>query len=147
MEELVVKKFLEIDASAADVWDALTNPEKTKKYMFGSEVESDWKVGSTILWKGVVEGKEVVHLKGVIEEVEPGRMVRYSCFWPGSGDEDEPSNYTHVTYELSERDGRTLLTVSQGDFSKFTDGVIRFNHTIESWDAVFLALQELLEGR
>jgi len=143
MEELTVRKFLELDASISDVWEALTNPSITEKYMFGSRVETDWKVGSPIIWKGTVGGKEVVHLRGEIEEIEPGKMVRYSCFSPASGEEDEPENYTHVTYELSETGGKTLLNVSQGDFSGFTDGGIRFNHTIEAWDAVFLALQEI----
>jgi len=143
MEELTVRKFLELDAEMGDVWEALTNPDITEKYMFGSRVETDWKAGSPIVWKGKVDGEEVVHLRGEVEEIEPGRMVRYSCFYPASGEEDVPANYTHVTYELSEENGKTLLKVSQGDFSGFTDGEIRFNRTIEAWDAVFLALQEI----
>jgi uncharacterized protein YndB with AHSA1/START domain len=43
MEELFVKNSITINASPAKVWDALTNPEQTRKYMFGCETVSDWK--------------------------------------------------------------------------------------------------------
>lgn len=35
MEKLIVKKSILIKGDAVSVWDALINPEKTKKYMFG----------------------------------------------------------------------------------------------------------------
>ena len=36
------------------VWDMLTNPQKTKLYMFGCETVTDWKPGSELLWRGSV---------------------------------------------------------------------------------------------
>ena len=44
-------------ASPARVWSALTDPAEIKRYMFGSEVETDWKPGSTIVWKGEYQGR------------------------------------------------------------------------------------------
>ena len=41
----------EIDAPPEKVWRALTDPEVIKKYMFGSEVKTDWNPGSPITWK------------------------------------------------------------------------------------------------
>ncbi len=52
-KELVLKTFVSIDASTAKVWDALINPEQIKKYFFGTEAISDWKVGSTLIFKGI----------------------------------------------------------------------------------------------
>ena len=49
MESLFVKNIININAPALKVWDALVNPEQTKKYMFGCETVSDWKPGSPLL--------------------------------------------------------------------------------------------------
>ena len=43
MKNHVVKKTITIKAEPAAVWDALTNPEKTKRYFFNCRVISDWK--------------------------------------------------------------------------------------------------------
>ena len=43
MKDFIVKKEITINATPAEVWDALTNPEKTKEYFFNCEVHSDWK--------------------------------------------------------------------------------------------------------
>ncbi len=45
-KKLVANASIVINASAARVWDALTNPEAIKVYMFGSTVISDWREGS-----------------------------------------------------------------------------------------------------
>lgn len=37
-----------INGSQADVWDAITNPDKTEQYFYRTRVESDWEVGSSI---------------------------------------------------------------------------------------------------
>ena len=71
IQPLLVKNSVIIDAPASKVWDALTHPEQTKKYMFGCETVSDWKVGSALLWKGSYEGKEMVFVKGDIVEIQP----------------------------------------------------------------------------
>ncbi len=36
-KELIIKNSIVIDAPQSGVWDALVNPEQTKKYMFGCE--------------------------------------------------------------------------------------------------------------
>ena len=48
----------DIDAPRSEVWRALTDPDEIEKYMFGSRVETDWKPGSPITWKGEYEGKK-----------------------------------------------------------------------------------------
>lgn len=119
-KELIVKKSIKLNANTSKVWDALTNPELTKKYMYGCEVISDWKVGSPLIWKGAEDGK--IYVKGNILSIEPGKRLQFTTFDPNSKLEDKPSNYTTVTYELSPEDGTTELTVTQGDFAKAEDG-------------------------
>jgi uncharacterized protein YndB with AHSA1/START domain len=43
---------LEIDASPEDVWGILTDNDAFGEVMFGSEIVTDWKVGSPILFRG-----------------------------------------------------------------------------------------------
>jgi len=49
MGKQIVKKSIAISAGLQAVWGNLTNPEQTKKYMFGCETVSNWKVGNPLL--------------------------------------------------------------------------------------------------
>src|SRR4051812_31832994 len=112
MAQLIIKNKITFNASISKVWDALTNPEQTKKYMFGCETVSDWKKGSPLLWKGNYEGKDMVFVKGNIVDIEPEKFLAYSTFDPNSTMEDIPDNYLTVTYKLSSENGQTVLTVT-----------------------------------
>jgi uncharacterized protein YndB with AHSA1/START domain len=148
MNELTIKNTIEINASASKVWDALTNPEKTKIYMFGCETVSDWTVGSKLLWSGIYEDKEMVFVKGHIIEIEPTTKLVYSTFDPNSTIEDIPENYLNVTYELIENNGVTTLNVTQGDYSKVADGERRYKESSnngEGWNPILVEIKKLVE--
>jgi len=80
-----------ISAPRAEVWDALTNPEKVKKWMHGTEMSTDWKEGSPITWTGEWKGKPYQD-KGEVLEIEPEKMLRYTHWSPMGGSEDKPEN-------------------------------------------------------
>ena len=44
---LIATASISVDATRQKVWNALTDPAAIKRYMFGSDVTSDWKVGGT----------------------------------------------------------------------------------------------------
>ena len=71
-EKLFIENEIDINAPKEKVWNALTNPVETKKYMFGCEVISDLTVGSSMTWQGVLEGVTMVFVKGNVTEVDPG---------------------------------------------------------------------------
>ena len=146
-QPLIVKNSLSIDAPAAKVWDALVNPEQTKKYMFGCEAISDWKPGSPLLWKGVYEGKEMIFVKGIIKDIQPGKFVAYTTIDPNSGIADIPENYLTVTYEVTGSNGQTVLTATQGDYSKVGDGEKRYQETVNGggWQPILEAIKQLVE--
>src|SRR4030088_386316 len=105
---LTVTSTITINAPAAKVWDALTNPEMTRKYMFGCEALSDWKPGSPLIWKGNFNGVEMVAVKGKIVRIEPGQFLAYTTIDPNnSAVSDLPENYLTVTYDLSDQNGHT----------------------------------------
>ena len=43
----------DISASPAQVWSALTDPEQIKKFMFGTDVQTDWQQGSSIEYHSI----------------------------------------------------------------------------------------------
>lgn len=147
---LFVKNTINIEASAADVWDALTNPGQTKKYMFGCETVSDWNKGSTLLWQGNYEGKDMVFVKGEIIDIKPGKFLAYTVIDPNSAIDDIPENYLTVTYELIQEEDHTILNVTQGDFSKVADGQKRYEDAFnkgEGWNPILVQIKALLEVR
>ncbi|TMD35795.1 MAG: hypothetical protein E6I89_13535 [Chloroflexi bacterium] len=101
-----------IAAPIDEVWDALTNPEKVKQYMHGTNLSTDWKKGSPIRWRGEWKGKSYED-KGEVLEVKPQRLLRYTHWSPMGGSEDKPENYHTVTCELAGDDGKTTLTLIQ----------------------------------
>ena len=140
-KELTVRKIVRLNAEVSRVWDALTNPALTKKYMFDCEIVSDFKVGSPFIWKGSSDGK--VYVKGNVVNVIQGKLLQFTTIDPKL--EDVPSNYTTVTYQLSREHDQTVLSVTQGDFAGVADGEKRYNETVGGWDFALKGLKELLE--
>ena len=101
-----------IHASKRDVWNALTNPEKVRQYMHGTEMSTDWKEGSPIFWRGEWKGRPYED-KGTVLAVEPQKLLKYTHWSPMGGSEDKPENYHTVTCELAGKDGETTLTLRQ----------------------------------
>lgn len=145
---LVVKNSIVINAPAAEVWDALVNPEQTKKYMFGCDPLTDWKVGSPLLWRGYYEGQEMIFVKGEVVEIQPGKSLVYTVIDPNNpAIPDIPENYLTVTYDLAEENGQTVFTVTQGDYSKVAEGEKRYNDTMSQggWQSILVQIKDLVE--
>jgi uncharacterized protein YndB with AHSA1/START domain len=101
---------------------------------------SDWRVGSTITYKGVWQGKPYED-KGKILDLVPNKLLR-STYWSGmSGLKDAPENYSTVTYTLSEVGGSTTLTVTQ-DNNPTRESA---EHSQSNWAIVLKGLKDLLE--
>jgi uncharacterized protein YndB with AHSA1/START domain len=146
---LFVKNTIAIKASASKVWDALVNPQKTRQYMFGCETVSDWKKGSSLLWKGQHEGKDIIYVKGTITEIQPTNLLVYTTIDPHSKIDDISENYLTVTYELSEENGQTILKVSQGDYSTVAEGESRYKDSYnngEGWNPILVEIKKLVEA-
>lgn len=145
---LIIENTIVINAPASVVWNALVNPEQTKKYMFGCEALSDWKVGSPLLWKGEYEGKEMIFVKGHIVDIQPEKFLAYTAIDPNSTIVDTPENYLTVTYTLSSVKGQTTLTVTQGDYSTVAEGERRYQEAYnngEGWNPILRVIKKLVE--
>jgi uncharacterized protein YndB with AHSA1/START domain len=148
-QPLFIENTVSINAPVTKVWDALVNPMQTKKYMFGCETVSDWKVGSELLWKGSYEGKEMVFVKGTILKIEPEKLLAYTTIDPNSTMDDKAENYLTVTYELKAESGQTILTVTQGDYALVAEGDRRYQESYnggEGWNPILQEIKKLVES-
>ena len=104
-----------ITAPAQRVWDALLSPEWTDRYGYGGFVRSDLRPGSSYLTTPGTGMREM----GVTEPIIDGEVVesdpprRFVQTWRMLMDEGlKAEGFTRLTYELSETDGVTRLTVT-----------------------------------
>jgi uncharacterized protein YndB with AHSA1/START domain len=131
-----------IDAPVSKVWEALTTPSIIKQYFFGTTAVSDWKEGCPLIFKGEWRGNKYED-KGIILKVVLQKLFRYTYWSSMSGLEDKPENYVIITYELTERNNGTYLSVKQ---ENIRDEKKR-KHSEENWNKVLADLKELLERK
>jgi uncharacterized protein YndB with AHSA1/START domain len=139
-ENLIANAQTTIGKSADKVWEALTDPKMIKEYMFGANVDSDWKKGSQITWKGEMNGKKYED-KGEVLEVIPKKILKYTHFSPLSGLPDKSENYHTVTIELEENQKKTHLSLSQ-DMNKTEK---EKNESEKNWNSMMESLKKLVE--
>jgi uncharacterized protein YndB with AHSA1/START domain len=134
-------KVVTIEAPADRVWDALTNPEKVREYMHGTNLSTDWKVGGPIYWRGEWKGEQYED-RGEVLEVEPRTRVKYTHWSPMGGSEDRPENYHTVAVDLVEDGGTTTLTLTQDNNAtqEEADSMAENN-----WGPMLMGLKETAE--
>jgi uncharacterized protein YndB with AHSA1/START domain len=148
-QPLIIKNRIDIHAPASKVWNALTNPAETRKYMFGCEALSDWKAGSPLIWKGTFNGVELVAVKGIVVKIQPEKYLEYTVIDPNNSKiPDLPENYLTVTLDLTTKDGVTTLTATQGDYNTVAEGADRYKHSVDGggWTPILEAIKAQVEG-
>lgn len=132
---------VDVDAPRSRVWQALTDPDQIAEYMMGSRVDTDWQPGSPITWTGEWEGKPYED-KGEVVEVDRERRLVVTHFSPLSGADDKPENYHRLTYELSDTDGGTHLSLSQDNNASDEEA----ERSQGQWEQMLQGLKTTAEG-
>lgn len=101
-----------INAPPTAVWKALTTPSALKQFFFGSDIVTDWRVGSPIRFRGTWNGKPYED-KGTIQTFEVDRRLAFTHWSPLSKLEDKPENYHIVSFDLQPVNGRTEVVLTQ----------------------------------
>jgi uncharacterized protein YndB with AHSA1/START domain len=140
MSKLTLKTTIIFDEPISKVWRGITDPAIVKQYFFGTNLKSDWKVGSRIAFSGEWEG-HAYEDGGIILEIDPPRLLKYTYWSSMSGTEDKPENYNNITSELNEKDGVTTLTITQ-EGVKNQEALERSE---QNWHAVFDGLKAILK--
>lgn len=150
MPKRFVKKSIEINAHASRVWDAITNSVNSDQWAFEFSsggpkfhIESEWVIGGSVLWKN--EDGDVI-VEGNVTAVERNKLLRFTVFdvryeKPPVTDKDG------ITFELKENKGKTLLKISQGDFSVLSEGKKFQTITEQTWERVLPKIKELAESK
>ncbi len=138
--DLTTQHSVTINAPPIRVWQALTIPSLIKRWFFGVDTITDWKVGSPIVHKGEYQGNAYED-KGNILKFQPRKQLVYTHWSPVSGLPDSPENYQTVTYALAEKGGKTELTVSEVNLPS-EEGKATSD---QSWPVVLNALKKNLE--
>ncbi len=118
------------------LWAALTQGEFTKQYWGGSDLKSDWKVGSPVVVAGAPGSKNGI--RGQVLRFEPPKVLSYT-FLSERAEGERPSR---VTFELAPRGPAVALTITHDDFepgSKSYEGISN------GWPGILSNLKSLLE--
>jgi uncharacterized protein YndB with AHSA1/START domain len=111
-EQLIAKAATSIKATRDSVWEALVTPAAIKQYMFGADVETTWRVGGAIRWKGEFSGKPYED-QGVVLRFEPGHVLQYSHFSPQSEKRGGAEDHHIVTISLAGAGDETEVALTQ----------------------------------
>jgi uncharacterized protein YndB with AHSA1/START domain len=96
-----------VRAAPERVWEALTDGELTRRYYYGTRIESEFRPGSRYAY---IQPDGSPMLDGEILEIDPPRrlVMTFRPLWRG---EDGAREVSRVTFELIPEGDRTRLTM------------------------------------
>ncbi len=112
MTGLLARAIVDIRATRDRVWAALTDPALIAQHMWGAKVETDWRVGSPIVWRGEHHGRAYEDKGEILVYDEPERLS-VTHFSPLTGQDDVPENYHTLVYTLTENTDGTRVELTQ----------------------------------
>jgi DNA-binding transcriptional ArsR family regulator/uncharacterized protein YndB with AHSA1/START domain len=125
-----------IRTSPERLWEALTSPDDTQAYYFGTRVQSDWAEGADLKYLDP-EGK--LMLSGRVLEIDPPKRL-VTTFQPGWCDgEGDAKPESRVTYEIEPMGDVCRLTLSHYGLSEEDMGIRT------GWARIINSLKSLLE--
>src|SRR6185295_3670750 len=137
----VSRASIAIEASSADVWDALVNPATAREYFFGAKVHSDWKEGGPITFTGEFNGNSY-HEKGTILQCRPERLLQYSHWSDLEQLPDLPENYRNWTFRIAPQGTGVLLSVTEDNIPTEAKRA----RSDQFWPGVLSTIKEIVES-
>lgn len=77
MSDLTLTNTIYIRTTAAQLWQALTDPDITGKYTSGARVQSSWRPGDAIIYLAPDGATRLI--EGTLLAVEPGQRLAFEC--------------------------------------------------------------------
>jgi len=103
-----------VNAAKGTIWKVVTEPVYVQQWQYGSVLDTDWSIGGPIRFTTEWDGQTFEQWGSVLSFDAPSKLS-YSLFAPRPDLEDRPENYFTMTYELTDGDGVTVLTITQED--------------------------------
>ncbi|NIJ53030.1 SRPBCC family protein [Dyadobacter arcticus] len=138
--QLVVKEEVLIEAPVSKVWEVLIAPKYIRQWDALPHDFDDYylETGRTIEWSGIT--------KMTVKVCEPHKSLVFSLYvskW-----EQPPAAYNiGYTYNLSEEETGTRLSIEIGDFSVLPDGIEYYKSSEEFVDNALNKIKSLAENR
>jgi len=120
------------------LWQALTEPESTRKFWMGTTQDCAWKPGAA--WRILFSDGRIADT-GEVLEIEPGKRVVLS--WRHEFDSGlTAEGYSRMTYEIVPQGEMVKLTVTHS----MEKGESKFIKAVSSgWPIILSSLKSLLE--
>ncbi|MEO6722267.1 MAG: SRPBCC family protein [Ferruginibacter sp.] len=135
MDKSFIEKQIEINTTPKILWRAFTDPLVTRQ--MGGEYITDWKVGSSLNWKGM-DGN--IYTNGIILELDPEKVFKHNLF-----NVDENTKILSViTYKLHDNNGSTTLYAREDYGIEMTDK--EYEEASEGWSFALNILRETAES-
>jgi len=129
-----------VRATPDQLWDAITKPEFTSKYFYGSVIESTWEKGAS--YTGWASDRSQQYVDGEIVEATPPRKLVTT--WRALYDAETAAEpYSRVTWEIEPAgDGVTKLTVIHDELEASPKTA---ENVAGGWSYVLSGLKTLVE--
>jgi uncharacterized protein YndB with AHSA1/START domain len=127
-----------IAAAAERIWSALTAAEFTRQYFYATSVQSDWRLGSSVVYR-MPDGSTAV--EGEVLESDPPRrlVITWRPLYDAAMAAEPPSR---VTFEIEALEGACRLRVTH---DRFEEGSAVYENVRQGWSAILCSLKSLLE--
>jgi uncharacterized protein YndB with AHSA1/START domain len=125
-----------IQATPERVWQALTDPAFTQRYWYGTRLESDWKVGSPIVFRKPQGDPD----EGTVLVFDPPRTLAFA--WQVNWGPLKGERASRVTFTVEPEGGGARLTVIHDDFD---DGSKVFEAMKNGWPPILAGLKGVVE--
>lgn len=137
-----VEKSITINASPTRVWDTLTRPDLIKQYMYDSDVHTDWKKGSPILYTQEKDGKTIPRVNGMIRDILAPKLLKMNIV----GVQEKYKVPVKMSYVLEPAgEDITVLHIREEGFNEVDEGEKRYEQSLQGWDMVLPRLKEVAE--
>lgn len=134
----------ELNTTRDFAWRAITNPAVLGKAFFGSQVETSWKVGDAISFRGEWRGHKFKD-HGKVLDFSPPERLRFSHFSELSGLEEKPENFHVITLDFLPGEKTTVRLTQENQNNQPLDEVTR-TELAKNWAAVLDGLKQSVEG-
>jgi len=138
--DFISETSIVIKSPVTKVWESLVNLEMAKKYFWGAEVSTDWKIGSQITFRGEFNGNKYEE-KGRILQFISENLLEYSHWSSLEGIPDVLKNYRKWTFKLSKEGRNVNLSIAEDNIPTQKQR----KRSDEFWNEVLKTIKQLLE--